>query len=101
MELGDKTMGGICGFYGFEDKNALLGMIKVLSHRGPDGYGLYTDENVSLGHARLSIIDLSERGNPIEKKHLYFYWDGEKFIFAPEIKAIFETGIKGERGDIS
>ena len=101
MEIGDKTMCGICGFYGFEDKNALLGMIKVLSHRGHDDYGLYTDENVSLWYARLSIIDLSERGNPIGKKHLYFYWDGEKFIFAPGIKAILETGIEGERGDIS
>ena len=44
----------------------------------------------------------SERGNvvlardPIGQKPLYYYWDGEEFIFASEIKAILETGIKRE-----
>lgn len=33
-----------------------------LHHRGPDGYGIFDDAHVSLGHARLSILDLSERG---------------------------------------
>lgn len=32
-----------------------------LRHRGPDGQGLYNDESASLGHTRLSILDLSER----------------------------------------
>ncbi len=32
-----------------------------LRHRGPDGHGFYNDESASLGHARLSILDLSER----------------------------------------
>jgi asparagine synthase (glutamine-hydrolysing) len=37
----------------------------ALSHRGPDGEGLWQNEagNVLLGHRRLSIIDLSEAGN--------------------------------------
>ena len=55
-------MCGIWGFHGFEDRNVLKRMVKILAHRGPDDNGLYTDENVSLGHTRLSIIDLSERG---------------------------------------
>lgn len=33
-----------------------------LHHRGSDGYGIFDDAHVSLGHARLSILDLSERG---------------------------------------
>jgi len=36
-------------------------MVATLGHRGPDDSGIYTDD-ISLGHARLSIIDLSERG---------------------------------------
>ncbi|WP_229308491.1 asparagine synthase (glutamine-hydrolyzing) [Jiulongibacter sediminis] len=34
-------------------------MITSLNHRGPDGNDFYMDSKVSLGHNRLSIIDLS------------------------------------------
>ncbi len=37
--------------------------IKNLKHRGPDDDGIYTDEYASLGHTRLSIIDLSSAGH--------------------------------------
>lgn len=55
-------MCGICGFTGLDDKKALYEMMETINHRGPDDSGIYTDENVSLGHKRLSIIDLSEKG---------------------------------------
>jgi len=39
-------------------------------HRGPDGSGIYIDNLVSLGHRRLAIIDLTERGKqPMEYEH--------------------------------
>ena len=34
-----------------------------LAHRGPDGTGVYTSEHVQFGHARLSIIDLTNAGH--------------------------------------
>lgn len=37
-------------------------MNDAISHRGPDGVGEYVNGVVTLGHRRLSIIDLSERG---------------------------------------
>lgn len=39
-------------------------MLDTLTHRGPDGGGLWSDEahNVLLGHRRLSVIDLSDQG---------------------------------------
>jgi len=37
-------------------------MLSLLKHRGPDGNGIYSDSTITLGHTRLSIIDLSERG---------------------------------------
>jgi asparagine synthase (glutamine-hydrolysing) len=55
-------MCGITGFYGLEDKELLSKMTSLLEHRGPDQSGYYADETVSLGHRRLSIIDLSEDG---------------------------------------
>lgn len=167
-------MCGICGIYGIEDRSLIEKMLFVLKHRGPDDQGIYTDTNFSMGHARLSIIDLSERGrqpmsnengdvwlsvngeiynfqeikaalekdghvfyshsdseviihayeqyglefikklrgmfafalydkknhrlilarDPIGKKPLYYYYDGKILIFASEIKAILEAGIK-------
>src|SRR5215813_14175469 len=62
----------MCGITGFlldqprSDRNALsrtLGkMTAVLRHRGPDDRGVWTDGLCGLGHARLSIIDLSPSG---------------------------------------
>lgn len=37
-------------------------MTSRLRHRGPDADGIWTDENVALGHRRLAIVDLSEAG---------------------------------------
>jgi asparagine synthase (glutamine-hydrolysing) len=34
----------------------------AIAHRGPDGEGTWTDAHAALGHRRLSIIDLSDRG---------------------------------------
>ena len=159
-------MCGICGFYGFQDDLLIARMMETLNHRGPDDRGFFSDDTVTLGHTRLSIIDLSSRGqqplsneegdiwityngevynfaairellkkhiftshtdtevlvhayeefglgfldqlrgmyafaiydqkkkqiilarDPIGKKPLYYYWDGERLIFASEIKAI-------------
>lgn len=35
----------------------------MLAHRGPDYCGTHSDDNVFLGHTRLSILDLTEAGN--------------------------------------
>ncbi|RLJ09149.1 MAG: asparagine synthase (glutamine-hydrolyzing) [Candidatus Aenigmatarchaeota archaeon] len=162
-------MCGICGF-NWEDRGLVKRCVQVLSHRGPDDKGVYTDSHVSLGHARLSIIDLSKKGkqplsnedgsiwityngeiynyrelrrvlekkghkffsntdtevivhayeewgsdavrklrgmfafcvydsvrkilllarDPVGKKPLYYYFDGKRFVFASEIKAVLE-----------
>ena len=37
--------------------------ISVLNHRGPDDNGIYTDDDVTLTHNRLSILELSELGH--------------------------------------
>ncbi len=36
--------------------------VSRLRHRGPDAHGIYNDGPVSLGHRRLSILDLTEGG---------------------------------------
>lgn len=37
--------------------------VDILSHRGPDGRGVWKSANVLLGHRRLSILDLSTTGS--------------------------------------
>lgn len=52
---------GICHIDGPDgiSLSTLKDMIGVLSHRGPDETGIYLDDHIGLGHARLSIIDLA------------------------------------------
>ena len=54
-------MCGICGF-NWSDERLLERMKTRLVHRGPDDHGSYVAEGVSLGHRRLSIVDLSDAG---------------------------------------
>jgi len=37
-------------------------MVASMHHRGPNAHGTYVDDHVSLGHTRLSILDLSASG---------------------------------------
>ncbi|MBD2700043.1 asparagine synthase (glutamine-hydrolyzing) [Spirosoma sp. BT702] len=56
-------MCGIAGFIGRGNEDDLLRMIRQLRHRGPDFQGGWWQPGVGLGHARLSIIDLSDAAN--------------------------------------
>ncbi len=59
-------MCGIVGYYsisGLFSGSDLSTMNDVVTHRGPDAEGCYSDGFVGLGHRRLSIIDLSTNAN--------------------------------------
>src|SRR6516162_4567083 len=60
-------MCGIAGFIGFGSRQDLEAMTAALSHRGPDGSGLWVspDAHVFLGHRRLSIVDLEGGAQPM------------------------------------
>jgi asparagine synthase (glutamine-hydrolysing) len=45
------------------DPSWIRKMTHAQQHRGPDAEGIYEDEWISLGHRRLSIIDVSEAAN--------------------------------------
>ncbi|WP_018654412.1 N-acetylglutaminylglutamine amidotransferase [Actinomadura flavalba] len=59
-------MCGLCGEVRFDggraDVEGVARMMGELEPRGPDGSGVWSDGRVALGHRRLKIIDLSERG---------------------------------------
>ncbi len=62
-------MCGIAGFTTFQEldgrNEVLREMTRALAHRGPDGEGFHLEENVALGHRRLSIIDLEGGTQPM------------------------------------
>lgn len=67
------AMCGISGLLGNADSSTALSMASCLSHRGPDGTGVFSEElsngSIALGHARLSIIDLNGSRQPLESDH--------------------------------
>ncbi len=54
----------MCAINGFSwsDEALVRRMNAVTAHRGPDGTGIFVGNGISLGHNRLSIIDLSSAG---------------------------------------
>src|SRR5215470_4938199 len=78
----------MCGIAGIVSQSADLevvgAMTDALAHRGPDGVGAWSDGLCSLGHRRLAIIDLSERGKqPVsnEDKTKWIVFNGEIYNF--------------------
>ena len=61
-------MCGIVGFYGAAqsvDPKAMEKACDLLQHRGPDHHDVWQHQTVSLGHTRLSIIDLEGGDQPL------------------------------------
>ena len=54
---------GILSFKKIVSNIVIKEMVQSMNHRGPDSNGFYSEENVLLGHNRLSILDLSVRAN--------------------------------------
>ncbi|MDI6774733.1 MAG: asparagine synthase (glutamine-hydrolyzing) [Verrucomicrobiota bacterium] len=76
-------MCGICGFT-WSDRALVEAMARALAHRGPDQDGFFVSDDVSLGHRRLSIIDLSEHGRqPMtnEDRTVQLVFNGEIYNF--------------------
>lgn len=81
-------MCGIAGFFqlkGQSEPNVDLisKMVKVIEHRGPDEYGVLFDKKAVLGHARLSIIDLSGGSQPLcnEDNSVWIVFNGEIYNY--------------------
>lgn len=59
-------MCGICGIINNNtanvDEKQVLEMMRLMKHRGPDDQGVFAENNLGLGHVRLSILDLSSAG---------------------------------------
>ena len=77
-------MCGILGAFPRQDDHKFIPALDSMYHRGPDGFGVWHEDNglLSLGHRRLSILDLSENGKqPMHYQHYTITFNGEVFNF--------------------
>lgn len=78
----------MCGIAGFIDKKSKFGkgkkealvkdMLGLIEHRGGDSRGISSNDNVTIGHSRLSIVDTSSRANqPLTNNDYALSFNGE------------------------
>jgi asparagine synthase (glutamine-hydrolysing) len=92
----------MCGIAGIVSSDRLpedaatrtIAMRDILTHRGPDDAGIYTDEHATLGHRRLSIVDLSTGQQPLanEDKTIWIVYNGEIYNHAAIRRELEELG---------
>ena len=85
----------MCGIAGFnwQDRALCARMTEAIAHRGPDQDGIWAAAGVSLGHRRLSILDLSVAGiQPMvnDAGTLRIVYNGEVYNFQ-EVRADLEA----------
>ncbi len=90
-------MCGLAGYVGKGDKNILERMTRSLRYRGPNDEGFFIQNGIGLGHQRLSIIDLSDKGRqPIsnEDETIKVVFNGEIYNFQDLRKDLILKGHK-------
>ena len=89
-------MCGFCGFTGdiAERENIIIGMMNKIIHRGPDSAGTHSDEDVTMGFRRLSIIGLEDGSQPMynEDGSIVICFNGEIYNYQPIKEMLIEKG---------
>lgn len=88
-------MCGIAGIVGKSPRGCIERMVATMAHRGPDDSGIFADERITLGHARLSILDLSPRGHqPMcnADETVWIVYNGEMYNFRQQRELLEQKG---------
>ncbi len=87
-------MCGINGF-NFSDHELIKKMMAFTKNRGPDANGIYSENEITISHDRLSIIDLSSKANqPMNYKNYIISFNGEIYNYKNLKKELEDTGEK-------
>ena len=70
-------MCGIGGMLGSPDKDVLFRMIDLMDHRGPNGRGIFVEDQCGLAHARLAILDIHGSPQPLHGPNRHAVVNGE------------------------
>lgn len=68
-------------------------MVASLTHRGPDGWGVYMTDQVALGHRRLSIMDIGGGSQPMVSDRYVIAYNGEIYNHIEIRKELEEKGV--------
>ena len=78
----------MCGIFGVVhqkiDREKAIDCTNKIKHRGPDGEGVWQEEGTTLGHRRLAILDLTNKGSqpmPYADGRYMLVFNGEIFNF--------------------
>ena len=75
----------MCGVYITnlpKSEDEILSKLNLISFRGPDNLGYSIVKNISIGHLRLSILDLDERSNqPMDYRDVHITYNGEIYNY--------------------
>lgn len=94
----------MCGFVGvlrtepeksgYNSQPDLEKMNTIITHRGPDDEGYYTDDFVSLGFRRLSIIDIESGHQPYhyENERYWMVFNGEVYNYVELREKLISEG---------
>ena len=89
-------MCGFCGFTGdiADRENIIIGMMNKIIHRGPDSAGTHSEEDVTMGFRRLSIIGLEDGSQPMynEDGSIVICFNGEIYNYQPIKEMLIEKG---------
>lgn len=98
----------MCGFIGCvhdriaeitgEEKDVFREMNKMITHRGPDDEGYYTDEHIQFGFRRLSIIDVENGHQPLtyENERYWIIFNGEIYNYVELREGLVKEGMHFE-----
>ena len=95
-------MCGITGIIAFsksgtEYLDKVENAVKTLAQRGPDSNGIYTHNNVALGHTRLSVIDTSDAASQPFTDNSGRYtiiYNGEFYNYKEHRKILESKGVR-------
>ncbi|TCP26587.1 asparagine synthase (glutamine-hydrolysing) [Scopulibacillus darangshiensis] len=94
----------MCGFVGYisnkllepneHGQNLMIERANIITHRGPDDDGFYTDDTVQLAFRRLSIIDLEGGHQPLayEDERYHIIFNGEIYNYLELKKDLEDKG---------
>lgn len=89
-------MCGIVGYYKHKNSNVSIETLtNRLIKRGPDDQGVYEDDKIALGHARLSILDLTTGDQPMfdQNKEVVIVFNGEIYNFLDIKQQLQSAGV--------
>ena len=89
----------MCGLVGFVNNNIIAEesislMLNSIKHRGPDGEGIFVNEFFSLGHARLSLVDIKTGGQPMQFNQYTIVFNGEIYNHKEIKEFLIQKGYK-------